>query len=418
MRPLILIGNPDNRRTAGLQEARRSLGLEPAYVLSYLELLRGEKTLAHAVEQLGQLNGSRPLLRIDAPGEHFEVERQLIALGAPDCKAGQEDEGLLAYGRNPDPNPLLVQEALAIREQEGCLYHPSQWFRGFGRLLARLDRQARGLWQAPCWLNAPADIAAMFDKRQTHQRLRSAGVPVPGLLALPEALLNYETLRETMLRKRMHRVFVKLAAGSGACGVIAYQLNPRTGAELAVTTLSVESDRTGKPVYYNAIKPRRYLEQKSIGPMMNWLLQHGAHVEQWIPKATYKGNPFDVRQLVVAGRACHHIARVSRTSITNLHLRSERMNLDDIGLSAEVQRAVEECAEQALSAFPNSHVAGIDVLLQSGSHSPFVLDVNPFGDLLYRVNYKGYDTYTWEMKRLLEHSLWTENPKEEGVSNS
>ncbi|MEI7024419.1 STM4014 family protein [Paenibacillus sp. y28] len=399
MEQLILIGNPDNRRTVRLQEARKRLGLPPAYVLSYLELLRGDQTLAGAAEPFK--GAGRPLLlRLDAPGEHFEVERLLIALGAPDAPEEQRDDGLLPFGYRSDPQPMSVRTALALQEQHGRLYHPSQWFRGYGRLLARLEREAGQLWPAARWMNMPSDVIGMFDKRHTHRVLSGAGVPVPRLLSFAEAIPDYEELRETMHRKRLYRVFVKLASGSGACGVIAYQINPATDAELAITTIGFENYVARPPLYYNAIKPRRYTERKTIRQLINWVLQHGAHVEQWVAKASYGERTFDIRQLVVGGEACHSTARLSRTPITNLHLRSERMSLDDVGLSAEIQAAVRTCAERAVSAFSHSSVAGVDVLLSSGTYAPCVVDVNPFGDLLYHVSYEGADTYEWETRRL------------------
>lgn len=408
MEQLILIGNPGNRRTVGLQEARRQLGLEPAQVIPYVDLLQGTTTLAEAVRRCGLRADIPPMLRLDAPGEDFQVERLLIALGAPDAPAEQRDERLLAYGAIPDPHPLGVQDTLSIREQTGRLYHPSQWFRGFMRLLGRLEREAEELWPSPFWVNTPHDIAGMFDKRVTHRILSEAGIPVPKLLASPAELPTYEALRETMLQKGMHRVFVKLASGSGACGVVAYQLNPRTGAELAVTTLGMEQHLTRPPVYYNAIKPFRYTERKTIRQLLNWLLAHGAHAEQWVAKATYQGRAFDVRQLVVDGQACHSIARLSRTPITNLHLKSERKVLEAMGLSDDIRGAVAACSEQALSLFPRSLVTGVDVLLRHGTYTPVVGEMNPFGDLLYRVDYQGYGTYAWEMKRLPDFNSWKE----------
>lgn len=403
---LILIGNPGNRRTEGLQEARRQLGLEPARVIPYLDLLQGTTTLAEALRRFGLPADSVPVLRLDAPGEDFQVERLLIALGAPDAPVEKRIEGLLVYGAIPDPHPLAEEEALCIREEAGRLIHPSQWFRGYMRLLGRLEREAEQLWPVPFWLNAPTDIAAMFDKRVTHRILSGAGIAVPQPLAPPEELPDYEALRETMLQKGKHRVFVKLASGSGACGVVAYQVNPRTGAEVAVTTLGVEQHLTRPPVYYNAIKPFRYTEPKLIRLLLNWLLVHGAHVEEWITKATYQGRAFDVRQLVVDGQACHSIARLSRTPITNLHLRSERKSLEELGLSEEIRRGAEESAERALSLFPRSLVAGVDVLLRHGTYAPVIGELNPFGDLLYRVDYQGYGTYAWEMKRLPDYDMW------------
>lgn len=429
MKYMILIGNPGNRRTEGLQRARRQLGLPPAYVIPYLDLLQGRTSLAQAMGQLClQEDAPQPVLRLDAPGESFEVERLLIALGAPDAPDADVSEvadepadagsgsrrlygmkscavdGLFCHDLSAQL--LEAEDALSIREQNGRLYHPSQWFRGYRRLLARLERDAELLWAAPYWLNTPADIAAMFDKRQTYRILKGAGIPVPRLLAPPGELPDYDALHSMMLRKRMHRVFVKLASGSGACGVVAYQVNPRTGAEIAVTTLGVENSPVRPPVYYNAIKPRRYSEQQLIRQLLDWLLSHGAHAEQWIAKASYKGRAFDVRQLVVDGHACHSVARLSRTPITNLHLRSERMGLEEMGLPLLTRQAIAECAEKALAAFPRSLVAGVDVLLPRDSGQPIIGELNPFGDLLYHVNYEGCDPYAWEMQRLPDFKSW------------
>lgn len=400
MEQMIVIGNPGNKRTAGLQAARARLGLPLAQVLPYLDLLQGKASLASLVQSSGGQESPSPMLRLDAPGEHFEVERALIALGAPD--APSTEDGLLPFGHRADPQPYSAETALKLQEQRGKLYHPSQWFRGYGRLLARLDKEARELWAAPSWLNSPHNIIAMFDKRATHHILNEAGVTVPRQLALPGDLPDYEALRIAMASKRMHRIFLKLASGSGACGVIAYQINPVTGAELAVTTLGVEHYLAKPPMYYNDKRLHRYSNSAVIKQLVNWLLRHGAHAEQWIAKASFEDRTFDIRQLVVAGEACHSVARVSRTPITNLHLNSERMKLDEVGLDEASHDEVKQCAQQALAAFHSSSVAGIDVLLSSTSRRPYVLDVNPFGDLLYHVVHRGYDPYEWELRRLAE----------------
>ncbi|MCZ8521340.1 MULTISPECIES: STM4014 family protein [Paenibacillus] len=398
MQSMIVIGNSDNRRTTGLQAARARLGLPPALVLNYIDVLQGQASLSSIVQSLGRgTMDEPPLLRLDAPGEHFEVERELIALGAPDAASLPIDERWVGYNKSV-VQPIPVRTAHGLKEIKGKLYHPSQWFRGYCRLLSRLDREAIQLWNTPRWMNAPEEIAAMFDKRHTHQILSSAGLPVPRRLASPEAIADYNTLRDAMVNERMHRLFIKLASGSGACGVMAYQVNPATGAESAVTTIGVQSYQTRPPLFYNVKKLVTYTERPVIRQIINWLLGHGAHIEQWIPKASYQDRAYDIRQLVVAGKACHSIARASRTPITNLHLDSDRLSLDAIGLPDELQAAVRQCAEQTLAAFPHSTVAGIDVLLSSTSFRPYVLDVNPFGDLLYHSHYEGHDPYEWEMR--------------------
>jgi len=397
MKSMIVIGNSGNRRTTGLQAARARLGLPPVVVLNYSDVLQGGASLGSIAHSLGQAADEPPLLRLDAPGEHFEVERELIALGAPDAATSESDERWHRYNKSL-VQPVPARMAQGMQEFKGKLYHPSQWFRGYCRLLSQLDREARQLWPTPRWMNAPKDIAAMFDKRHTHEILSSAGLPVPRRLAPPEAIPDYDTLRDTMVHERTHRLFIKLANGSGACGVIAYQVNPVTGAESAVTTIAVDNFATRPPIFYNVKKLVNYKERHLIRQIINWLLGHGAHIEQWIPKASYWDRTFDIRQLVVAGKACHSIARASRTPITNLHLDSNRMSLTEIGLADDVQHTVRQCAEQTLAAFPSSTVAGIDVLLSSGSYRPYILDVNPFGDLLYHSHYEGYDPYEWEMR--------------------
>ncbi|MFB9275262.1 STM4014 family protein [Cohnella cellulosilytica] len=401
MKAMILVGNSGNRRTNGLQAARARLGLPPALVLDYIDLLQGRASLRSLVGRSRSTTDEPPLLRIDAPGEHFEVERELIALGASDSDhpdlSDIDDRWLKTEDQEPF-QPVSSRTARSMKEIRGKLYHPSQWFRGYCRLLSLLEREAGQLWRAPCWMNAPEEIAAMFDKRHTHRVLSSAGLPVPRRLAAPEALPNYEALREVMDGERVRRLFVKLATGSGACGVIAYQVNPITGAESAVTTIGVENYASRPPLFYNVKKLVNYTEPRSIRQIVNWLLGHGAHVEQWIPKAAYRNRTFDIRQLAVSGRACHSIARASQTPITNLHLDSQRLSLEEAGVSDELRAVVRQCAERTSAAFPRSAVAGIDILLSSGSYRPYVLDVNPFGDLLYNCYYEGLDPYEWEMK--------------------
>jgi hypothetical protein len=403
MQPLIVIGNPGDRRTEGIRQAREKLDLPPAIILPYAGLLQGRHLGELLAEQqpgmaAAGIGDAQPLLRLESPGGSFESERALIQLGAPDA-AGVSD-ALHAYGQRPDPWPLSVKTALRLKDMPGVLHHPSQWFRGYCRLLERLRREAEEAGLGAEWINDPADIAAMTDKRRTQHILAAADVAIPRPLGGAAPPVDYVSLREKMTAERMHRVFIKLACGSAASGVIAYQVNPSTGAEVAMTTVGVEHYITRPPIYYNSGKLRRYTDTATISGIINWLYRHGAYAEQWIPKAVFGSRSFDIRQLVVFGEACHAVARCSTTPITNLHLRSKRMEPAEAGLSAEQMEQVRDTARQALAAFPRSGIAGIDVLVSSGTQRTSIADVNPFGDLLYDVEYRGYSTYEWEMKRL------------------
>ncbi|MNW24190.1 hypothetical protein D3C74_09010 [compost metagenome] len=414
--PYIVIGNSGNKRMLGIQQARASLGLQPPIMLTYLELLEWKRSGRHLTEmpELMAVHANRsdpdrgPVLRLDASGDHFGVEMELIALGAEENEG--DDSLLPMQGSLAKRNMLLAEQARALQPHPGRIWYPAQWFRGYCRLLAWLRSEMQLLWPGHHWINDPVDIPVMFDKRCTSIRLASAGVRVPQSLYGHSSELfaqkhrssdlglpgSGEELRESLRHAGMHRAFIKLFCGSAASGVMAYQFHPGTGEEIAQTTIGMEH-RRGELVFYNSGRLQRYTDAASIGRLLDWLCHEGVHVERWIPKASVHGKAFDVRQLVHRGQACHAVLRASRTPITNLHLRNERLQPEDSGLSIPTLQQVAATAEQALAAFPHSTTAGVDVLVPADGSAPYVVDMNPYGDLLYHVRYKGMDTYTWEM---------------------
>ncbi|MBU9706628.1 STM4014 family protein [Paenibacillus sp. AK121] len=426
--PFILFGNSGNRRTTGLQKARSRLMLPPALEVSYTDVLgaiREKHSLSelmvriaaqaaqdsvngsvHVQESIDQLLAGRvdsgPLLRLDAPGENFEVERELIALGAPDAEG---DDSLLPWPEWAHGTGILAAEARRLQEQHGRIWHPAQWFRGYCRLLAWLRHEVDRLWPSSRWMNDPAEVAVMFDKRRCSAVLDQADIRVPPVLtASGGAFRDAVDLHTAMKKSGFHRVFVKIFCGSGASGVMAYQVHPQTHAELAVTTIGTEIIH-GQRVYYNAGRLRRYTDKQDIHAILNWLCLEGVHVERWIPKATLNGRVYDVRQLVCESEACHAVLRLSHSPITNLHLRNERLSLEEAGLPQNTVESVQHTAKAAMRVFPSSMVAGLDVLVPAHGGRPYVLDVNPFGDLLYRVEYQGWNPYEWEMLHLANRSV-------------
>ncbi|WP_179032689.1 STM4014 family protein [Paenibacillus kribbensis] len=421
--PFILFGNPGNRRTTGLQAARSKLKLPPAVEVSYRDVLRAIREKRSLGELMAQIAaqatsdhvhgsvyvqqslvrvlaghaGSSPLLRLDAPGESFEVERELIALGAPDAEG---DDSLLPCSEWTQGKRISAAEARCLQEQHGRIWHPAQWFRGYCRLLAWLRHEAALLWPLARWMNDPAEVAVMFDKRRCSVVLSKAGIKVPPVLLPSDGVFcEPADLHTAMKVSGFHRVFVKIFCGSGASGVMAYQIHPQTQAELAVTTIGTEIVQ-GQRVYYNAGRLRRYTDKQDIHAILGWLCMEGVHVERWIPKATLNRRVYDVRQLVCGGEACHAVLRLSRSPITNLHLRNERLLLEEAGLSPGTVESIQLTAEAAMSVFPASSVAGLDVLVPAHGGHPYILDVNPFGDLLYRVKHQGWNPYEWEMLQL------------------
>ncbi len=279
----VVIGNPESVRVALFQAALDRLGEPPAVVVAWIDLLAGRTHLASVV---------RPgaVVRVESPGRDFEVERALLAAGAetPD--------------KEEDWDSLSPHDVEALIFEKGRILCPRQWYRGFCHALERIERQ---LAEAPSHrrMSAPADVARMFDKPQCQADLANADLPTPRSLGI---VRSYEELTDRMQQAGLCRVFVKLAHGSSASGVVAYEMrSPRHQA-----TTTVEMIRTGgAPALFNSRRIRVYREQREIALLIDALCRHRAHAEQWLPKAGMDGRAFDLRILVIAGQSRHSVMR-------------------------------------------------------------------------------------------------------------
>lgn len=379
MPPTFLIANPENRRTTFLQEGLARLGHPPATVLAYQDLLAGTVNLAELLPQ-------HAILRIDSPGENYEVEKALLVHGAE--AAAQEG------------CPVLPAEvARDFPFDRGLILHPRQWYLGFRRLLRDWQQQLARRPDVRV-MNAPADIERMYEKSRCHADCEAAGVSVPR--SLPN-IRCYDELCEQMRAHDMNRVFLKLSTGSSATGVVAFQRHPTW--QLAIT--SAEMVRTADGLrLYNSLRISHYREQRDIADLVDTLCREQVHVEQWIPKAVLAGEEFDLRIVVIGGRARHFVVRQSRHPMTNLHLGNRRGDgaqmLELLG--PERWQAVQQTCEATMQLFPASHYAGVDICLARGLRRHYVLEVNAFGDLLPRIEDDGLDTYTAEIQSFLTAS--------------
>lgn len=375
-RPIFILANPDCRRVDRFQAALQNLGMPAATILPWVDFLSGTITLPEAIP-------ADAIVRIETPGTYFETERALLALGAdiPD----------------EDVFDRLPREAAASMEfDKGRIVCPRQWYRGFRAALQEVERQ---LTACPphTRMNAPADIAVMFDKLECQERLRAAGVPVPRSLGV---IASYDDLMARMHRHNIRRVFVKLAHGSSASGMVAYRVQGER--HQAITTVEM-TEQNGVPVLYNSRKIRTHTDPHTITALIDALCRHRTCAEEWIPKAGMDGHAFDLRVVVIAGKACHTIARLSRHPMTNLHLLNQRRAWETtrahIGeVAAEEAR---QTCERVMALFPSSLYAGIDLMFPPGFRRCYVLEANAFGDLLPGTLHVGQDTYTAEIRAML-----------------
>jgi glutathione synthase/RimK-type ligase-like ATP-grasp enzyme len=246
----------------------------------------------------------------------------------------------------------------------------------------------------------------MFDKVRCQQILVAAGIPVPPILSIdpnnPQSKIQNpkSKISQLMDEQNINRVFVKLAHGSSASGVVAY--DRRNGFERAITTVERVIEG-GELRFYNSRLIRQYRDADAIADIINFLGAESVQVETWLPKARLEGREFDVRVVVIGGKARQSVIRVGNSPMTNLHLGNDRREIADLprGLSHTVWAEMLATCERAAACFPNTFYCGIDLLIAPNLKDHYIIEMNAFGDLLQGITWEGEDTYTTEVKMLL-----------------
>ncbi|WP_030313717.1 STM4014 family protein [Streptomyces flavochromogenes] len=361
---LVVVGDPAGRRVAFFQDALRSAGLPGARVVSWPEVLRGAARFAEG-----------ETVRLDSPGEDPEADRLLREVDDP---ARVEGTG-----------------------------------RWYARFVAATAELARSVAEAGAVLvDDPAELADLFDKRLSHGLLRAAGVPVPeSPTSGPSApvVRGWADVRALTAEPGLRRVFVKLAHGSSASGVLAVETN---GAGRVHATTSVERGPGGR--LFNSLRVRRYTSEREVGAIVDALAPDGLHVERWLPKAAQGGRAADLRVVVIDARATHAVLRTSRSPMTNLHLGGTRGDLlaarAAIGAAGARWTDALDVCERAAAVFPGTRCVGVDLLPSTGWRRFAVGEVNAFGDLLPGLTglpgsgAEGLDTYAAQVAAQFPHT--------------
>ena len=373
----VLIAVANSRRTHLFQQSLAQMGQPQARVITFRDLLSGKALIADCIKPPA-------ILRIDSPGKDFETERGLLHAGAE-----TEDDR--------DYAGISSEEVNRLEFERGRILYPRQWYLGFCRALELIRAQLAS--SSECSLmNNLSDTALMFDKPRCQAALNEQGIPTPANLG---EINSFAELRERMRESGCDRVFIKLAHGSSASGVVAYQTN---GDKHQATT-TVEIVARGKDVrLYNSRRIRVCREVCEIALLVDTLCRHRVYVEQWLPKAGMGDRTFDLRVVVIARRAMHTVVRLSRHPMTNLHLLGGRGDLDQVleRMGERAWTAARSTCEQLMSeCFPKSLYAGIDLRISPDYRRHTVLEVNAFGDLLPDVLCDGLDTYATELSAVL-----------------
>ena len=377
-RQWVVLGNPEHRRVRFFQEALAHFGQTPARVCAWLDVAREPARFAASLTP-------GTLLRIDSPGENFAVDKLFLTFGAYE----PDEDGTAAR---------LTPRAIArLEEDRGRILLPRQWFLGWRLALKQLDAELQTV-QGVVVTPAPADILLLCDKRRCYQHCVTHGLAVPR--ALP-SVRSFAELTAALTATGLRRVFIKLAHGSSASGVVALETNGRrfqayTSVELVRTAAGV--------VLYNSLKIRQYRQLQDIRDLIDGLGREGVQVEQWIPKAGWQGQRGDLRVVTIGGRVAQTVFRLSASPMTNLHLGNRRGDVAALQahLGAARWNDITTLCEQAAASLPGCLHLGLDVLLTPNFRRCVLAEMNAFGDLLPNVFDQGWNTYQAQVWHCLQ----------------
>lgn len=244
------------------------------------------------------------------------------------------------------------------------------------------------------FLNLPESIAAVLDKRECKLRMQAQGVPVTQML--PGTVQSVEQLIALMEKERIFSVFIKPTFFSGAAGVIAFRMHPRSKRMTVYTSCHMTDGNltNTKTLYYME-------DQKEITSLLNAVLKLDVIVERWYPKSRFQGKSYDLRAVYQFGHIAHMVVRQSDGPVTNLHLNNQALDVGKLALDEAAMDEMEGVCREAVNLFPGLSVAGIDILLEKNTGKPYIIELNGQGDLIYQDIYAENRIYREQIKKLL-----------------
>lgn len=355
-------------------QALRCLDQPEPLVFSHLQLIEQP-------ERLAQVANTPYWVRLESPGENTQVEKALLGLGQ---HSALKHMGAFAF---------TAKQLESMDLQHGQIVSPRQYHMGFVDYLEQLQGvfQQKDQWR----ILSPIDsVVELFDKRRTSARYRQMNIPTA------EPLDNIESvgqLRAEMQRRQWKAAFIKVSCASSASCLAVYY--PWVGAHgVLMTTI-----RRTPGGWFNCLHVQRISQPEAIVQAVNFLLQQGSQIERAVPKAKLDGSYFDLRLLVVAGRAAFTVVRQNRHPITNLHLGGWRGRLQhflEIVDDRALAQAQSDCQEIARA--HGCFQLGVDLLFEPDLKSYRIIEANAFGDLLPGLTKDGLTVYEWQIQKASE----------------
>ena len=352
MRQVVLLGNPDTKRTIYLEKAAKQEGLSVVFV--------DWKNWKNCFGQREISTAEKRLVKIDPP----------------------------------------IYSSCSLEELEHLV-------NGYIQQLETLGRLAQT--QHTAFLNTPSVIAELLDKRACKTRLQQAGLPVTEEVRISagskDGKITAELLIEQMRCQQIHQVFIKPVKGSGAAGVSALRWQPATGRMALYSCALIQADGT----LVNTKRLRRFSQTDEVLLLLNRILELDCIVERWYAKEEYQGCSYDLRAVVQDGRLDFLLGRLSKGPITNLHLNNHPLEIAMLKLPEHTLEDIATLCRKSLEIYPGLRSAGIDILLEKGSMRPRIIEMNAQGDLIYQDIFNKNIIYGHQARMMRE---WLQGNKE------
>lgn len=227
------------------------------------------------------------------------------------------------------------------------------------------------------FLNHPSGIQEVLHKVRCKEKLMESGIATTKMIS--SKVSSLEALHQLMISEKEYALFIKPVQSSGAVGIVAYRFNPSRNKEVLYTCAYLESGQL-----INTKKLYRIEDREQIHRLLDRILSMENIIERWYSKADYQGKKYDLRVVWQFGKVDFVVVRQSKGPITNLHLNNQALPIEKLGLPYEKMKEIEELCGMAMQQFPLLNSAGIDIMLESKTLKPRIIEINGQGDLLYQ----------------------------------
>lgn len=334
---------------------------------------------------------------VDGIGTTEEMERKILLVGEPDSKrtlyfqkAAREKGAcveLLPWERVEEGSIEFSERAAEefwvkldpMKYQSGKLSELNDLLWSYQERLAEWEKLPF------CYLNSPQSIAQLLNKETCKQTLKKAGCAVTTSFGLAPQTL--EAFLEYWEKIGNPPLFLKPLLGSGAAGVTALRRQKRRNKMVLYSCAVLEKTEKGERLL-NSKRLQRLEEEAAIRSYLRLLLPLCCQAEYWYPKEKYGEYSYDLRAVFQFGHLDFLLARLSKGPITNLQLNNHPLPFEELGLTKDKVEEIEELCRQAVACFSGLNSVGIDILLERGSKTPRIIEMNGQGDLIYQDIYR------------------------------